>query len=493
MSLKKDKEYMVGLLLELVKLPKETEWLEFKLNCASEYEEIGEYISALSNSAALCGKLSAYLIWGVDDNNHNIVGTNFKPSAIKKGNEELENWLLRLIDPKINFNFYEINIEDKLISIMEIMAATERPIQFKNVEYIRIGSYKKKLKDNPQKEKELWKIFDSKPFESLVALNNLADDEVISVIDYPSYFDLLGLPLPSNKREILQSFKAEGMIVKNDASRWDVTNLGAILFAKNLSDFPFLLRKPIRVILYKDNSRIETVKEQVGTKGYAAGFEGLIDFVNGLLPSNEVIEQALRKNVTMYPELAIRELVANAIIHQDFFITGRSVTIEIFMDRIEITNPGAPLININRLLDTPPRSRNERLASFMRRIGVCEERGSGIDRVVFQTEFYQLPAPLFETVEDNTIAVLFAHKPLGKMSKKERIRACYLHSCLKYVNRENMSNATLRERFGVESKNSAKISRYIKEAIDSGEIALLEKDAPPKMRKYIPFWAAEVN
>ncbi len=490
MSFERTLEYLKSLLIELIKLPNETEWLEFKHNRAVA-EEIGEYISALSNSAALYGKPSAYMIWGVDDKTHDVLGTTFKLSQTKIGNEELENWLLRLLNPKINFRFFEFSINSNDIVLLEITSAFKHPVRFQNNEYIRIGSYKKKLKDYPEKERELWRVFDSTPFEMHTSVEELDDDAVIRILDYPAYFDLLDLPLPNNKAGILKVFESEEMIVKTDTGKWNITNFGAILFAKQLSDFPLLARKAVRVILYKDNSRIETIKEQGDTKGYAVGFEGLIDYINGLLPSNEVIEKALRKNVLMYPELAIRELVANAIIHQDFFITGRGVMIEIFSDRIEITNPGKPLIKTDRFLDTPPRSRNERLASFMRRIGVCEERGSGVDKVVFQTEMYQLPAPLFEVIEDNTRAVLFAYKPLTKMDKADRIRACYLHACLKYVNREHMTNASLRERFGIEPQNSATASRYIKESLKSGVIVLQDPDAAPKMRKYIPFWTVE--
>ncbi len=88
----------------------------------------------------------------------------------------------------------------------------------------------------------------------------------------------------------------------------------------------------------------------------------------------------------MFPELAIRELVANALIHQDFSVTGAGPTVEIFDDRIDITNPGEPLVDTQRFLDTPPRSRNEALASLMRRARICEERGSGIDKVVLEVE-----------------------------------------------------------------------------------------------------------
>src|SRR5207249_3136771 len=229
-----------------------------------------------------------------------------------------------------------------------------------------------------------------------------------------------------------------------------------------------LRRKAIRVIQYRGTSRIETLKEQVGAKGYAPGFEVLIGFVNGLLPSNEVISQALRKTVPIFPELAVRELVANALIHQDFFVTGAGPMVEIFEDRIEITNPGPPLVDTQLLVDTPPSSRNEALASLMRRIGICEERGSGWDKVVFQTELYQLPAPLPEVTDDHTRVVLFAPRPLTRMDKADRVRAVYLHACLRYVNREYLTNTSVRERFGIEPQNIATASRLIREAVEGG-------------------------
>ena len=164
--------------------------------------------------------------------------------------------------------------------------------------------------------------------------------------------------------------------------------------------------------------------------------------------------------------------------------------VEIFNDRMEISNPGAPLVATERFLDTPPKSRNETLASLMRRMGICEERGSGVDKVVFETEVYQLPAPMFEASGETTRAVLFAHRPLTKMDKEDRVRACYLHACLKYVNREYLTNSSVRDRFGIEPQNIAAASRLIKEAVEAGAIAPYEATAAPKLMKYIPWWAA---
>jgi len=191
----------------------------------------------------------------------------------------------------------------------------------------------------------------------------------------------------------------------------------------------------------------------------------------------------------MYPELAIREIIANAIIHQDFFVTGTSVMIEIYTNRFEVTNPGTPLIDTERFLDSPPKSRNEQMASFLRRIGICEERGSGVDKIVSQTEFYQLPAPIFESYGEHSMAILFSHKELREMDKTERIRACYLHAGLRYIQRDYMTNTSLRERFGIEKKNGAMISRVMKDTLNSGKIFIYDENVGAKARKYIPWWA----
>lgn len=480
--------FLVSLVNELRELPRETEWVEFKVNDA-EPQAVGEYISALANAAALVGKAFAYLVWGVSDEDHAVMGTSFDPHAARVGNEELESWLLRLLEPKIDFRFFRFVMEERPVVLLEVHRAARHPVAFQGQEHVRVGSYKKKLKDFPEKERALWRIFDHTPSEDGIAAERTSADEVLRLLDYPSYFDLLERPLPADRESVLTALAEDRLIRRNDAGGWDVTNLGAVLFAKRLDAFNALRRKAVRVIQYRGMGRTETLKEQVGGKGYACGFEGLIAYINGLLPANEVIGEALRKSVPMYPELAVRELVANALIHQDFFVTGAGPMVEIFDDRIEITNPGEPLVDTERFIDTPPRSRNETLASLMRRVRICEERGSGIDKVAFQVEVFQLPAPLFEKPEGFTRAVLFAHKPLSAMDKAERVRACYLHACLRYVTRQAMTNASVRQRFGIASNNKAMASRLLREAVDAEMIRLVSADVGHKSRSYVPFWA----
>jgi len=482
-------EYLNGLVTELRKLPAETGWLEFKEN-NSNPEDIGEYLSALSNTAALQGKANGYVIWGVRDGTHEVVGTSFQPAKTKKGNEELESWLTHLLNPRLHFHFHQVTHEGKPVVILEIPRAHGKPVQFQGMEFIRVGSYKKKLKDHPQIEKDLWRVFDATPFEELIALGHVDAADVLSMLDYPAFFELLELPLPPDRDKILNRLADDRMIVSDAAGKWNITSLGAILFARNLDEFKSLARKAVRIIVYEGKGRLKTLREQPLRKGYAAGFKTLIDHLNALLPRNEVVGHGgIRREVPIYPEPAIRELIPNALIHQDFSVTGSGPMIEIFSDRMEITNPGEPLVKTDRFLDSPPRSRNEALASFMRRLGVCEERGSGVDKVVAETEKYQLPAPLFETTDGFTRAILFTHRPLREMDRADRTRTCYLHACLRYVERDPMTNSTLRARLGISGPNKAMASRIISDAIKDGRVKPEDPQQGRKYAKYIPFWA----
>jgi ATP-dependent DNA helicase RecG len=476
-----------SLIKELVTYSHETEWVEFKLNFHSN-EEIGERISALANGACLNKKQYGFLVFGIEDKTHNIKGTSFKVKSATKGKEELENWLIQRLDPRIDFKTFEFFYSEGIrISMYVIPAAVNRPVKFTNQAYIRVGSYTRLLKDFPDKEAKIWNRKNNIKFELQIAKEGLDPSTIISLLDTQTYFDLIKLPYPSNRQGVIDKFISENLIEKK-TSKYSITNLGAILFAKNLNDFPDLKRKAIRVIVYKYNNKIETIREQIGSKGYVSGFQGLIDWVNSQLPANEEIGKAFRDDKRMYPDIAVRELLANAIIHQDFEEKGFPM-VEIFSDRIEITNPGIPLITPDRFIDEY-QSRNDTLADLMRRLGICEEKGSGIDKVIFYNEVYQLPAPEILIQEKHTKVIMYSYKTLNQMDKKDKIRACYQHCCLRFVSNDKMTNQSLRDRFQIESKNAAIASRIIKEALTE---KVIKEDDPEsnsrKYKKYIPIWA----
>jgi ATP-dependent DNA helicase RecG len=480
-----NEQQLIELLNNLVKQPKESEWVEFKLNFHSD-EEIGIRISALSNGAAIHNQDYGYLVFGVEDETHLIKGTTFRPKLYKKGKEELEHWLAQRLDPRIDFRIYEFTYDaDCNIVLFIIPSAQNNPVDFMHTPYIRIGSITRKLADFKDKERKIW-LKSDKPYELEIARDNLSASDVIRLLSTESYFDLMKLPYPMEHSGVIEKFINENLVAKLQG--YAITNLGAILFAKNLSEFESVQRKSVRVIVYKGKNKVETIREQIGGKGYALGVSGLIEWINSQLPANEEIGKALRKESRMYPEIAIRELVVNALIHQDLSVKGFPM-IEIFSDRIEISNPGDPLITPDRFIDSYI-SRNEKLADLMRRMGYCEEKGSGLDKVIFYNELYQLPPINVITDENRTRVTLYSYKKLNDLDKKEKIRACYQHSCLKWVSNEKMTNQSLRERFKIEDQNAAIASRIIRDTFEAGMIK--EDDPDNKSRKhrtYVPFWA----
>lgn len=481
-------ENLERLIGELCTYPNETGWIEFKHNNYDPHM-IGKDISALANSAALMDKSCAYMAWGIDDKTHEIIGTDNSLQNIKIGAQELENWLRSLLSKNVEFEFHSISVNDKNVSLLIIYKAAYQTVMFQQIDYIRVGSYTKKLNEYPELQAKLWDKLRSTKFEERYALQNLELTSALQKIDYPVYFETTKIPLPTDAEGIAHYMFEEKILVKQDNGMYAITNLGAVLFGKRLSDFDRISRKAIRVVQYDGNSRINILKTEEIERGYVPGFEGLMKYLEALIPSKEVIEGAKREKITAYPLEALREAIANALIHQDFAITGAGPTIELFDKRIEITNPGIPLVDIKRIIDTPPHSRNEKLASLMKRLRMCEELGTGWDRIVVLCELNRLPAPKIEVLHESTRVTLFSEMAFTNISPEEKLWACYLHACIQHVQGNHLTNSSLRERFGVTSSASASISRLIKEAVEIGLIKPLDPTTAPRYMKYIPAWA----
>jgi ATP-dependent DNA helicase RecG len=319
-------------------------------------------------------------------------------------------------------------------------------------------------------------------------LDGLSPEGVIDLLDTQSFFDLMKQPYPTDRVGVLDRLVRERLIDTQDGT-FVIRRIAGLLLAKKLERFPDLARKAPRVVVYTGESKLDTRVDQPGQRGYAVGFPGLVSFVMAQLPQNEVIENALRKSVKLLPQDSGRELVANALIHQDLSIGGASPMIEIYANRIEISNPGEPIVPVERFIDGY-QSRNERLADFMRRMSICEEKSSGIDRVVHQAEAFQLPAPDFRAGYRRTIVIVYGPKPFEEMGREDRVRACYQHCALRWVVSEQMTNQSLRERFGLSESKAAVTSQVIAATIEAGLIKPDEAvGGSRKYARYLPFWA----
>lgn len=364
-----------------------------------------------------------------------------------------------------------------------------QPSTFKKEEYIRVGSYTRKLRDLPAMKAQLWDRLRNTNFEMQYARQNLTLNEAFGLLDYSAYFKLRRLPLPSDNDGIAHYLLEEDILSLQDNGKYAITNLGGISLARELSSFHRLERKAIRIIQYEGSGRVQMLKEVTLDKGYAVCMDEALTYIYAMTPTSEDIKGAYRETEYAYPPTAIREVLANALLHQDLTVTGAGTTIEIFDSRIEVTNLGTPLVDINRIIDNPPKSRNEKLSRLMRRFNLCEELGTGWDKIVTAVEAMQLPAPKMIRYEESTRVILYSSMPFSMISREEKLRAVYQHASIKYLQNEALTNKSLRERFGLADTYSASISRLIKEAIKEQVIKPLDESSSNKFIRYIPYWA----
>lgn len=479
----------VALLRRLLQETSEKPWLEFKVNNADP-EMIGRTVSACANAAMLEEKHRAYIVWGIENKTKKKVGTTVRLSDLKKGAENLSNWLARLIEPRLEIEFLDFEQDGVSFAILGIDPSYDRPVRFSGTEYIRIGENVKPLKDYPNHERSLWFATSRRTFENAVALGHQKQSEVFDVLQYDQFYMLKNEKIPDNKDEIIRCFCQKGFIKDNMEGGYDILNLGALLFAKDLGSFPSLNSKSVRVIKYKGRDKSKTEDEVEGKKGYAVGFSGLLKYIIGKLPKTEEFDSGVRRSVSRYPEIAIREVVANALIHQDLTISGAGPLIEIYEDRLEVTNPGRSLIERDRIIDER-RSRNEKLASAMRELGLCEERGSGVDKAIIEIENTKLPAPEFISSTNSMRVVIFGPRPFSKLSKQDRIWSCFCHCVVRWLQHDYMSNNSLRERFSLQDEEYQAASGVIAEARKAKRIVAADPDQGKRNAKYVPYWVRQ--
>ncbi len=231
-------------------------------------------------------------------------------------------------------------------------------------------------------------------------------------------------------------------------------------------------------------------QEQTFAKGYAISHEEVVRFVMAIIPQEEVLDGAIRRKAVSFPEVAVRELTANMMVHQELDQRGMSPMVEVFDGRIEFSNAGAPLVEVARIIDTVPQPRNEAMAGFMHKCGICEERGSGYDKIVTATSSSGLPASRVGQQQGRfTRATIFSKVPFDLTSKEDRVRTCYMQACLASVIAEALTNADARELFGLSADTKVKASRVIRDTLERELIQPVDPDTAPRYMRYVPLWA----
>jgi predicted HTH transcriptional regulator len=467
-------------------VPHELNELDWKEELSPKTDKLTQHLSAFANLPG-----GGFLVFGIENKTGALKGISQKDAGAIV--EKLSMLGRETLEPLVVVDHTIENYQNVPLLFVHIRESAVKPVHLKrgSIEdtFIRTGGCTRKA--SRQEVGGLMLNSKTPQFEELHASKLKAAPEILDILDYRAIYKLLNKPVPQTTEDILRWMGDEKMVAEVDGAGYYITNFGALASAHNLKEFDGLARKTIRLIKYKGVNKIETEREFPGVKGYAIGFEGLITFLKALLPSSEIIKNALRQETTVYPEIALRELIANALIHQDFSIRGSGPMIEVFDDRIEISNPGKllPSKKIDRLIRTTPESRNEILAAAFRRYNICEERGSGFEKAVAAIELYGLPPLKFEELDNSFRVTMYKPKSFAELTPAERVEACYQHSIIRYYSSGGMTNTSLRERFKMHDKQRPQISLVIKEALAQGKIKPKDpNNASTKFVEYIPIW-----
>jgi predicted HTH transcriptional regulator len=462
-------------------VPTELNEIDWKVGLSTKTERLAQHLCAFANL-----KGGGVLVFGVDNDG---TAVSFPKIEIDKTVQLLGNIANNNLATPIHIEHDVLEYEGASLLFIYIPEQDERPIHLRGKDiydsYIRSAGQTVKMSRSQVKAM----IAESRgiKFEQVPALSNLSGDQVLSLLNYRKYFELIDKTVPNTADAILNRL-VEQSFCRLEEGGWVITNLGAILFASNLKNFPTLMGREVVVRKYVGTNNRQQVFEHHGHLGYAVGFEGLTDYVMGQTSSESI--ETLREPIPTYPRIAIREFIANALVHQDFAIEGLPISIEIYSNRLAITNPGAPLNDVNRLIDLPPHSRNEVLAQALFHLGICERRGSGVDRAIEAIETMGLPPAKFTRSDQHTQVIIYPKKELKDMTKQEKIRACYQHACLLHEDNQAINNQSLRERFGLDKSKSSVASRILLDTLEAGLIKVANNDITSrKYATYVPYYA----
>jgi predicted HTH transcriptional regulator len=464
-------------------IPTELNEIDWKSDLSPNKERLAEHLSAFSNH-----KNGGFLVFGVNNDATMQSVTKDKANLII---QKLGNIAFNALSESIQIQHATIDYDGHALLFFYIPEQPEKPIHLrgKTIYDSFCRSAGQTVKMSKVAIKQMISSSLGISFEEQIAKPNLSDKEVLDLLDYKRFYELLDKNTPKATDTIISTLTEYGFVLQ-DGDAFGITNLGAILLATDLTKFSHLKGKTVRILRYTGTNNLVLDKSHTETSGYAVAFESMVDYIMKNLPQQEIIKDAIRKNKTEIPRTTIREFLANALVHQDFSITGTHVMVEIFTDRVVMTNPGTPLNDVNRFIDFPPQSRNEDMAQSLLLFNICERRGSGVDRAIEALETALMPPPEFTKGDFFTRVFIYGAQKLSAMSKQDKIRACYQHCCLLYENKKEMTNQSVRERFEIDKKNFSIASRIINDTLDAGLIKLADPESVSrKFASYIPHYA----
>ena len=464
----------------LVPIPQELNGIDWKDGLSDKTDRLAQHLCAFANIDG-----GGVLVFGINDD---ATFTELDKGLIEEVSKRLGNIAKNNLSWSIQLEHDVLEYEGHPLLFIRIPEQQNKPVYLRGKDiyeaYTRSAGHTVKM--SREQVHEMLAQSHGITFEKQTACSGCTVDTVLNLLDYQKLYELIDKRIPQDQSRIMDQMVEFGMIEQKD-DLYNILNLGAILFARRLKDFEHLANKEVIVRKYAGSNNLVMDLEYKMSVGYAVGFDDMIDTIMRFTSKEKI--DVRREAIPTYPRVAIREFAANLLVHQEFAITGMPITIEVFSNRLVMTNPGSCLNDVNRLIDLPPHSRNEAMAQFMLQLNMCERRGSGYDRAVAAIEAMLLPAYKVQSGDDYTRVFMYPAKSLKDMSKDEKVIACYQHACLLYENNLTLNNQAVRERFGLDKNKNSVASRIIADAVERGLLVAADSEnISKKFTSYIPFY-----
>lgn len=432
---------------ELLSYRYEKEWLEFKENWYDR-EEIGEYISALANAAALCCVPYAYMIWGVNDKSHKVLGTTFDENKEEKG-EALKHFISRNLNPSISYKFNEEVFMGKRVIILTIPASKLVPTEFKKERYIRIGSSKENLRKYPLVEASLWeklrRIDDS-------ILNHEAPRQDLTFNKLLLYYMTKDLPLKE------KTFKEDLFFFVPNTKKYN-------LLAYLMADINTIT---MRVSVFEGKTKADNLYSvrEFGNQCMLYAIDNVLEYCDVINviqadESNRIVE---RKEVALFDIKALREAVLNAFIHNDWLDLNAPM-ISVFNDRIDILSYGT-IPNgqtIEGFYDGKSKPRCRELSDIFLQLRISERSGRGVNKIVDvygKDAFYFGPDYIKVSIKYNRVV---AHKTSkSEQESEQKVNKSQLNMNRIVSEMRNNPNITTMELITIIGLKKTSIQKYIR-------------------------------
>ncbi len=398
---------LTQLLEDLRTLPKENECVEFKKGTATTNEKLGQYLSAISNAACLASQPFGYLVFGIDDETHQVVGTSYKFKNIKEGNEELELWIRRLLHPSIRFQHFEYQYNKFYLEIFKIPAAKAEPTHFKKIPYIRFNSSLTDLRNFP---------------EYIKAIYNSEDDWSAKIIDRATLEDIDTIAIAKAKEKFKE--KKVGFPFYDEINFWDnatfLDKAKITIGGKITNTAIILLGKPESAHFISPAVAQITWKLDTEEKAYEHFEIPLFLSINQVLARIRNVKykffpdnQLLSVEVNKYETKVILEALNNCIAHQDYSQYSRIILTE-QVNKLIFSNSGGFIEgnaeDYSYGEKTPGKYRNRWLADAMVNLNMIDTMGYGIHRMYIEQRKRFFPLPDYtKSTRDRVVLEIYGH------------------------------------------------------------------------------------